>query len=806
MNPSLETYLEGSNDRRGLFVGYKEPNKKGEIKKNAIEQKQPINWNQHFEGISTYGLSPIRYIDDKPYCKWIGFDLDKEGNAEKVVQDVLRVDPEFIVYLSSTNRFHLHKYLDKWTPLKEVKEIAAKLEKKLLQKFKGDLDTGHTVPCNETVDQKLPGYWLFMPYSPNKELKPNGNSGKALSARGETLSKSQCEFKIKWRKHHLISQSVGARAGMGGREKMLFIAYQVIKHNNLSLTIEEVNNNFSEPLTNDELRKELISFNKKDESKYTKEYLESHYDKYWNDITGFWLTPKGGLTFTSFEETEEEKENKKVIFDKVIYIAQEDRWYDKSTGYKAGYKTSAIKTRYGGYFKRDFVKEYSSYPDRQEVELSVYRPDLYIPDEPIIVDEEGLKQLNSYQPSKLEAIKPSTMDQHDELDMFKDLVRKLTEKEYSGTNSKGEEIDLNKYILDFLSYPFQHAGTKIRSAPFFHSKFKQLGKTTLSKIMVKALGADNATIITAGNALSRERSFIENQFVLIDEIRTDGSIDEKRANLNVLKPMMTDELIDCRPLFKDWRRVHSIASFILNTNYKDAVAIDVNEERYTCIDVGKNRAEMGGDEFYKPLYKAFKTGTLANVVKHYLSTRKISDDFDPNSTCLKTKWLHEMAKAGGHPVLADCEVWFKEGAKPFDQPIISIRQAWEYLKKEKGLKCKLNDFSSALLQLNAERVGECRHNRSGLKPTLYIISDHKFFMDKTKSEMVNKYWLPIGNSTEWNLSAGDLSIIQGGMEEINAFRELISDGVEPTDIEEREDVAFEEVRKARTKSRLGDLQ
>ena len=165
-----------------------------------------------------------------------------------------------------------------------------------------------------------------------------------------------------------------------------------------------------------------------------------------------------------------------------------------------------------------------------------------------------------------------------------------------------------------------------------------------------------------------------------------------------------------------------------------------------------------------------------------------------------------MAKDGGHPLLNEMEVMFKEGQKPFDQSIISLTDAWEYCKKENLItRCKLNDFASVLIELGAERIGECKHKWSGKKPHMYILRNHDFFTDKTKSEMVNKYWVPIGTTNtgnpKWNMSAGDATLLENHQKEIDAFVEYMVDGVEKSD----DDIPFEEIRKARNKSRLKDV-
>lgn len=784
----LENYLEGATDRRGVFTGYTEL-KDGTVKKTASENKVSFNWEQHYSGIATFGLSPVKIVDEenskKGYCKWLGFDLDIVEEASSVCKKIFQINPELIVYKSSSNRYHCHYYLDDWIPVEKARDLALKIEKQLINVFKKGVDTSHTVPSCFTIEHNKPGYWLFMPYSPNQELVPNKNSGVCLSNRGEELEKSQCEFKIKWRKHWLISSMVGARSGAKGREKYLFIAQQVIKHHKLDLTAHQVNEQFSEPLGEPYVSREINKHERKDyDQEFNLEYLVKHTENYLQEINGFWRVEKTALNFEMFEETEEQKEIKKEIFSNVIYMAQDDRWFDKTTYYKLGYKTSAMRVRYGGNFNKDFVKEFSRYPERQEVEISCYRPDLYIPNNPIIIDEEDLPQLNCFRPGKLEALPPDTLQRGNELSYFKKLIDNLTKFEKVGWDSKNEEFDLYTYVLDHFSTILQFPGLKIRRALLFHSFAKQIGKTMLARIMIKILGRDNGTIIKPENAISRENSFIENQYVCIDEIKIDGNIEEKKSIMNKLKPLMTDELHDCRPLFKDWRRVFATTSFQLNTNFSDAMALDSNEARYTCIDIPVSRNELGGDEFFtKQLYSSFRHGTLANVVKHFLMNRTISPKFNPAGPCLNTNFLKKMVKDGGHPMLTEVESLFKERAKPFNQSVIAINEVWEWLKRNKGIKGKLNEFHSALKGLGCERVGEIKHKRSGKKPVYYIIRNHDFFCDKLKTDIANKYWLPIGREdaqgnisySDWNLSSlGDVGFIKNALQEIDSYEQFHS--------------------------------
>ena len=146
---------------------------------------------------------------------------------------------------------------------------------------------------------------------------------------------------------------------------------------------------------------------------------------------------------------------------------------------------------------------------------------------------------------------------------------------------------------------------------------------------------------------------------------------------------------------------------------------------------------------------------------------------------LKTKFLETMSKEGGHPLLPEIEPLFKEGATPFHQTIINIREAFDWLKKEKNIPGRINDFADALKILKCERVGECFHKKSGKKPTLYIIKNFEFFCDKSMSRIANDYWLPIGkwangvqDYSMWGLTSNDVSSIGQSLKEIEAYEDF----------------------------------
>jgi len=805
----LEQMLEGAIGHRGKFTGYFPPNEKGEIKKDARTEHIHINWERHYSGKDYFGLSPVKIVQNGTgrigVCRWIGWDLDVEMEPQEFRSIIFKLNTVFICYKTSGNRWHVHHYLDEWTDVEECRKLALHWEEKFKKIFKKGVDTGHTVPSGYTIAEGKPGGWLFMPYCPKDELINRDTI--CYSPRGNPLTKEQTEYSIKWRKHPLLVSLVGAEDGEGGREKFLFIAKQVIEHNKLDLTPYEVNAQFNKPLSEPQLTEYIKKHEIKDYiNEFNKEYLEEHYNTYLKQINGFRLKDLKGVGVLDGFIDEEQEEKAKKFLDDVIYIKLDDLWYDKSTG--GEYKAKAIQITYGHIWEgkiSEVIKNFSAFENAQMVEKGVYRPDLFKNiDDPIVKDEKNLLQLNQYRPSDIEPLAPDTPERKAELELFKTLIRNLTEKEGIGLKGKKEEeIQLYDYVLDHLSMPFKQPGNKVRSALLFHSEEPQLGKNTFFQIVQEGLGEDNCAVITPEEAVSRERTFLENQLVLIDEILIDGDYKKKISTLNILKPLMTNELHSSRPLFKNWRQVFSTCGFMAFTNHKDAIAVKINEARYTMIDINKTRDEMGGDEFFNKIWtpEGKIRGTIVNVVKHFLLKRNISDNFDPKAPSLKTNFLKVMAEHGGHPLLPSVKPLFNEGATPFNQSLFSIQEAFDWLKKNKNIPGRINDFAEVITELGCERVGECFHKKSNRSPTLYIKKNHEFFCDKSMSSMVNEFWFPIGrfsngvyDYSEWGMTSNDTSAVIQKIKEIDAYEEFHR----KTPKEDPEE-AFETIRRNRKK-------
>ena len=793
----LEIRHQGAIGLRGIFTGYTK-DKNGKDTKKAITQYQQMDWEKHFKGELYLGLSPVKIIQNgtgrKGFCRWVGWDLDFKQDPETFCRAVFRIATDLFCYRTSSNNWHIYKYYDEEINVEEARKVAVKYEAIFKKTFKGlKVDGSHSLPKGHNIEEGKPGHWLFQPYCPHEELINKNTCG--YSPSGQPLTKEQVEFAIQWRKHPIIRSMVGAENGQGGREKFLLMAKMVIEHNKLDLTQREVNDQFTDKYEEPLLTKEINTHERKDyQGEFSKEYLNDHYASYLKEINGYWLEELKGVGVLDGFIDPEQEEKVKEFLKNIIYIKRDNLWYDKSTGLE--YDQKAIQVTYGHIFGgriADVIKNFVAFEGAQLVEQSVYRPDLFKTiDDPIVKDEKGLLQLNTYRPSEVEGKEIKT-----HIENFKELIKRLTENEGTGTDSKDGEVDLFDYVLDHLSMPFQEPGNKIKKAILFHSKEYQVGKNTFFSIVQEGLGKDNCAVIDPIEAIDKAKGFLEHQLVLVDEIKLDGDWHKKISTLNVMKPLMTNTDFRMRPLFHNWKYIYSTCNFMLFTNHDDALAVESNEARYTIIDIGKTRDQMGGDEFFNLFWtpEGFLVDGLVEAVKWFLTNRKISDNFKPKSVCLKTDFLETMSEEGGHPLLKDIKPIFNERATPFHQSVIAIQEAFDWLKEKKKIPGRINDLADVLTKLGCERVGEVKHKKTSRKPTMWILRNHDFFSDKSMASICNEYWLPTEEKDYgpvWNMSKGDITMVEGKLKELDAYEEFleVSPGEDP-----EED--FETIRRAR---------
>ena len=742
-------------------------------KKFATEVKEPFNVEKHLAEEIIQGKSNVDMV--RKACLWNGWDIDQEIPEEEMGRHSFIVNPELFPFKSTNGRWHVYLPFDDWKPVEDAYEIRTLY----IKKFKDlgwAVDKNKCLPTSWNFEQGRPGAVLFLPTFKGHKV--------CYSPKGTPLTKEQFQLRIKYRKHPLLVGAIGLKSGQvdGGRAKALFSIGLYLKYVKVEgLTLYDVNNKF---FTDPEDEKEIshIYNDSLPKEKYNGEkglkHLIHNYHLYTQQITDCKLPLPTALKelegaediVRTFDDVDPEDEQL-MFFKNVIYIKEDDRYFDLRT-FKP-YRANSIDVDYQRIFKKHTpTYNFAKFPGREVVETKVYRPDKWEKDKPpIFKGEDKQLHINSYRPGGVKPIDPHT-DEYTErcLKTFMELMNFLY----------GEPDEMN-WVLDWLCTIFQKPGEKIRHSLLTYSKFQQIGKSTLFKTIQKGLGEDNCSIISPKQAIDKGKAFlIGKQLVLIDELRITGNKIYKGVIMDILKPLMTEEEHDARPLFQDWRRVFTTTNFCIFTNHEDAISVDYNTEaRHSVFE---NLEERLPDDFYKNYWDILKNGKLANVVKHFLLNRKIKewedltpdekDDckdghiklFSATGTCLKTEALRRMSEKGD-TLFEDVKSLIEQKMEPFNQDIIGITETFNYLKAQDKEITRQNELAEVLTKLKGERLGECKHLLSGKTPVLWCIRNQEKYKKKTNTDKASDYWVPM-KSKEWDMKEKDVDRVKSNIKEI----------------------------------------
>jgi len=387
--------------------------------------------------------------------------------------------------------------------------------------------------------------------------------------------------------------------------------------------------------------------------------------------------------------------------------------------YNDVYIKDVIETEYASIMepKVSPIGFFKFHNQKKIVEDFMYRPAKYNPDN-IIFEFEKKKFINSYKPNDLLPVEG-------DITIFLEHMEYLFPDEFERT-----------HVLDFISYIVQHPGEKIRHALFIVSEAKQVGKGRLFALWKKILGSSNTSEIEINEALDKAKGYLDNQLVLIDELKSQDNFTENKKLVNFLKRIISEENHRSRQLYIDFKEKYSTANFILHSNELNALSLDADDPRYFVIDCDVERKE----EAYYERFNDFLEGEGAARVLHYLKNRKISDTFKPKGKAPQTKAKLEMARSNDHPFTQKVIEDFTTGNYPFTSKrnIISsgdLRIHYEKIDKQKIYR--LNDIANALVTIGGVKLGQGEYLATGTitHPTLWIIRNHEQYKGLTATEI-----------------------------------------------------------------------
>jgi hypothetical protein len=261
----------------------------------------------------------------------------------------------------------------------------------------------------------------------------------------------------------------------------------------------------------------------------------------------------------------------------------------------------------------------------------------FLPHEPhgtIVKDDLGRKGVNTYKPAQTRRV------EGDAGPFLRHIAAMLP-----------DERD-QSVLIAYLAHNVRYPGHKIPWAPVIQS-VEGVGKGIIKELMLHALGRiythyPNAQELT--NSGSTFNGWMRNKlFILADEIK----VDDRRDLIEVLKPMISESLIEVQSKGVDQELEDNYANWLFFTNYKDAVPISKNGRRYAVfyspIQTEADLLARGmGEDYFNALYGWMKADGAA-IVTDWLHRYPIERGAIPMRAPKTSSW-DEAVKIGRSPV------------------------------------------------------------------------------------------------------------------------------------------------------------
>lgn len=192
-----------------------------------------------------------------------------------------------------------------------------------------------------------------------------------------------------------------------------------------------------------------------------------------------------------------------------------------------------------------------------------------------------------------------------------------------------------RMLLDWLAWVVQNPGKHVNYAILLQG-VEGDGKSFFAELMRNVMGVSNVTMLNANTLIKFNfNDWAYGQcLVCVEEVRIVGSKGEdKWETVNKIKPMITNNVIEVRPLGKAQFNAINTTSYLLFSNYRDALPIDDNSRRYLVLfsrwqrreDIAAFKAE--NPNYYTKLYAA--VAESAGALRQWLLDHEQDESFNP---------------------------------------------------------------------------------------------------------------------------------------------------------------------------------
>ena len=178
------------------------------------------------------------------------------------------------------------------------------------------------------------------------------------------------------------------------------------------------------------------------------------------------------------------------------------------------------------------------------------------------------------------------------------------------------EEELYNYVIGWISLMIQNPGVKNETALILKG-LQGIGKNTFTDVISELLVGYSCKNVTDISELTGNfNSIVENKMLIVlNEVKNCG--DDRMANFNALKSIITDDTIRINEKNQPRRTAENVANFIFVTNNAYPVKIEIGDRRYVVFQC--NGKYKGNDSYFKQIHDSFNKDFYDNLFTFFMS-------------------------------------------------------------------------------------------------------------------------------------------------------------------------------------------
>lgn len=181
------------------------------------------------------------------------------------------------------------------------------------------------------------------------------------------------------------------------------------------------------------------------------------------------------------------------------------------------------------------------------------------------------------------------------------------------------------YFEQWLAYPLQHPGTKLKTAVVLYSRRQGVGKNIMVEAVEKIYGSNAVEIGESQLYGSFNFWQKDKQFVVGDEVQGGG---DKRKVIERLKILITSPTLEINEKYMPQFSIPNLANFIFLTNNPDPFYVADGDRRFWAWEIPQQEALP--DSFYRRFHDWKESGAgIAALYWHLLHVDVAS--FNPDA-------------------------------------------------------------------------------------------------------------------------------------------------------------------------------